>query len=243
MVMVFSCLHMQHKPYRLPRHNAILSVLHQFNTDFLVANRIAFGGGTRIALELDEYRESVDIDFLCPDRNAYRAVREQVTNVSLGQLVKRDFVYLREIKFDRYGVRTFIRFDNTDIKLEIVSCDQYDLSINPPGLFPVPYLSKNACFYTKLLAHTDRPMTEPFKDIFDLLMMHKYWGKIPEDVWAGVDAIYSKAVLNTLVKAVNDVISNPQQYVDFAIQKLRLTEPLATTLVYDDARVFLDSFP
>ncbi|WP_322543705.1 nucleotidyl transferase AbiEii/AbiGii toxin family protein [Pantoea eucrina] len=27
-----------------------------------------FGGGTRIALEINEYRESIDVDFLCPDR-------------------------------------------------------------------------------------------------------------------------------------------------------------------------------
>jgi hypothetical protein len=43
-------------------------------------------------LELDEYRESVDIDFLCRDKKSFRAVREQVTNRTLGELVKEDFM-------------------------------------------------------------------------------------------------------------------------------------------------------
>ncbi|MEZ5534816.1 MAG: nucleotidyl transferase AbiEii/AbiGii toxin family protein [Thiolinea sp.] len=66
-------------------------------------HHIYFGGGTRICLELDEYRESVDIDFLCPDRKAYIAVRETLNSASLGQLVNQDFSYLREIRADRYG--------------------------------------------------------------------------------------------------------------------------------------------
>ncbi|GAB7225145.1 hypothetical protein VoSk93_43660 [Vibrio owensii] len=47
-----------------------------------------FGGGTRIALELDEFRESIDIDFLCPNKDSYRSVRQEVMNVTLGNLVK-----------------------------------------------------------------------------------------------------------------------------------------------------------
>jgi hypothetical protein len=71
--------------YQLPHHRLIMTALAQFDADFFTQHAICFGGGTRIALELDEYRESVDIDLLCPNKDAYRAVREQVTNLSLGE--------------------------------------------------------------------------------------------------------------------------------------------------------------
>lgn len=93
-------------PYRRKHHQLIAACLENFNGEYFTEHNILFGGGTRIALELDEYRESVDIDFLCPDINAYRAVRQQVTNTSLGELVRVPFTYSREIRFDRYGVRT-----------------------------------------------------------------------------------------------------------------------------------------
>jgi hypothetical protein len=47
--------------FKRPRHKLIQAALGQFNAGFLKQNRIYFGGGTRISMELDEYRESVDI--------------------------------------------------------------------------------------------------------------------------------------------------------------------------------------
>ncbi|MEH8021221.1 nucleotidyl transferase AbiEii/AbiGii toxin family protein [Rheinheimera metallidurans] len=69
-----------------------------FNSDYLKQHNILFGGGTRIALEINEYRESVDIDFLCGDKAAFRAVRQQVTSNSLGNLVNTPFSYARDIR-------------------------------------------------------------------------------------------------------------------------------------------------
>ncbi|WP_346010485.1 nucleotidyl transferase AbiEii/AbiGii toxin family protein [Citrobacter sp. RHBSTW-00535] len=55
--------------YKIKHHKLIRSVLNNFNADFFFANSIYFGGGTRIALEIDEYRESIDVDFLGNDSN------------------------------------------------------------------------------------------------------------------------------------------------------------------------------
>lgn len=51
--------------FKRDHHNKILKVLHAMNSDILAKSGAYFGGGTAIALQLDEYRESVDIDFLC----------------------------------------------------------------------------------------------------------------------------------------------------------------------------------
>ncbi|WP_295590094.1 nucleotidyl transferase AbiEii/AbiGii toxin family protein [uncultured Lamprocystis sp.] len=59
--------------YKRAHHRRIFSVLSQMDPDFLRAAACCFGGGTCLALVLDEYRESVDIDFLCAATEGYRA--------------------------------------------------------------------------------------------------------------------------------------------------------------------------
>jgi len=71
--------------YTQPHHQLIEQLLQGFNHEYLGSHNILFGGGTRIALELKEYRTSVDIDFLCANAEAYRAVRRQVTSQSRGE--------------------------------------------------------------------------------------------------------------------------------------------------------------
>ena len=50
------------------RHLAVAKALATLDAGFLKRSQCFFGGGTRIVLELKEYRESADIDFLCSDR-------------------------------------------------------------------------------------------------------------------------------------------------------------------------------
>ncbi|MEH0072719.1 nucleotidyl transferase AbiEii/AbiGii toxin family protein [Pannonibacter sp. Pt2-lr] len=47
-----------------------------------------FGGGTAIVLQLDEYRESVDIDFLCASQEGYRLIRQAVFGAGLAGLIR-----------------------------------------------------------------------------------------------------------------------------------------------------------
>lgn len=194
--------------FKRPRHRLIQSVLTQFNASYLTQNRIYFGGGTRISMELGEYRESVDIDFLCPDKASYRAVRETVTERSLGHLVRHEFEYPRNIRFDRYGVRTFIRWQGELVKLEIISCDDYSLhSAELPGV-PVPVIDRAGCFTTKLLANADGGLSPPYKDILDLLMMQVTWGEIPEQAWKAAEQQYGSAVKSAYTTALQSVLKN-----------------------------------
>ena len=47
-------------------------MLSNLGRTFLEQCHCYFGGGTRIVLELGEYRESKGIDFLCSSRDGYR---------------------------------------------------------------------------------------------------------------------------------------------------------------------------
>lgn len=53
--------------FERPHHQRIAHVLTALDGDRLRQYGCLFGGGTCIALRYDEYRESVDIDFLVSD--------------------------------------------------------------------------------------------------------------------------------------------------------------------------------
>lgn len=219
--------------YSIKFHQIIESALNEFNADFFCANNIVFGGGTRIALELGEFRESVDIDFLCPNRDSYRAVREQVMNTTLGLLVKKDFTYVRDIRADRDAVRTIISHKGIKIKLEFVSFDNYDLkSCFDTTKFPVPFLDKTSCFYTKLLANADRKLVSPYKDILDIIAMYKAWGNIPNEAIKLAENRYGKKVIvPSLIESINALIKNEKEYEKVA-KGLKMKEEWIQDIIY-----------
>jgi hypothetical protein len=54
-----------------PEHQAVATVLRTMDHDLLMTCACWFGGDTGIVLDLDEYRLSKDVDFLCPDTDGY----------------------------------------------------------------------------------------------------------------------------------------------------------------------------
>ena len=66
--------------YSRQHHQKIAHALALLNAPLLRDHDCYFAGGTAIALMFDEYRESVDIDFLVSNLVAYRHLRELATN-------------------------------------------------------------------------------------------------------------------------------------------------------------------
>lgn len=228
--------------FNRPHHQQVVKALHQFNASYLAEHQILFGGGTRIALELGEFRESVDIDFLCGDSLAYKAVRKQVSNHSLGDLVIQDFDYPREIRVDRDAVRCFIRIDETLIKLEFVACADYQLKPASQNFLPVPILDKTSCFITKLLANADRYNDYPYKDIFDLLAIYQAWGEIPTRAWQVSDEIYSeKVVKKGLITALENTQKYSDKFLKIATNDLMIAEDFAHELITVTAQKWLET--
>lgn len=54
--------------FQRAHHNSALDALHGLDGNLLAKAHCFFGGGTAITLALGEYRESVDIDFLCASK-------------------------------------------------------------------------------------------------------------------------------------------------------------------------------
>jgi hypothetical protein len=159
--------------FRRPHHQAIGAALATMNAPFLERAHCYFGGGTCIALMLDEFRESRDIDFLCASRDGFRQLREAVKEDSLGKVLRRRIPLAREVRADRDGIRTFLSVGELRIKLEIVLEARIDLKSAPDRFLGVPVLDIECLAAEKFLANADRGMDESTKsrDIIDLAFL------------------------------------------------------------------------
>src|SRR3990172_7508418 len=131
---------MPKRKFSRPRHGTVARILEALNAPFLERARCYFGGGTRIVLALNEYRESADIDFLCSSRDGYRELRSTIGSSSLGRIVSGELNLARDVVADRYGIRTFVEMDGEKIKLEIVNEGRIEVSGNSAAGIHVPCL-------------------------------------------------------------------------------------------------------
>ena len=192
--------------FRRPWHRLVWQVLESLNGDLLARARCWFGGGTRVAMELGEFRESVDVDFLCEDREGYRILRSTVTQNSLGDLVSRSLELMRDVRADMYGIRTFLRVDGQPVKFEVIFEGRIPLTGEARSPFPVEVLARPSCFAEKLLANADRGRdpSANARDLIDLAFMAANWPE--EDLHTGMataQSAYGDAVRRELDAALS----------------------------------------
>jgi hypothetical protein len=213
--------------FKRPHHNRIQSLLTALDADFLGRNACFFGGGTAIVLALDEYRESVDIDFLCASQDGYRELRNTITNVSLGAIFARPVELAREVRADRYGIRTFLLMDGVPVKFEIVSEGRIHIDGCVDPVTGVPTLSRTDMYAEKLLANADRYNDKAVasRDIIDLAMMIGHWGRIPSDAWAKARQAYGASVDHAFQSALDLV--GERAYLVQCLQKMHMDPTLA----------------
>lgn len=214
------------KKYNSEHHRKIHEVLKKLNCDFLNSCECYFGGGTAISLILDEYRESVDIDFVCASDSGYKQLRESIFDFGFKQ-IGTDVQLSRDVKSDHYGIRTAILIDGIPIKFEIIK--ESRLKKITPGCYvgiPVVCLSKSDMFTEKVLANTDRFKDKHVlsRDIIDLIAMEHAWGVIPEQSFVLAEHAYGKLARLSIDKAY-DMISD-SNYLNDCFQKMNITDEM-----------------
>lgn len=160
-----------------PHHKRVLKLLNAMSRDALRETACYFGGGTRIVLELDEYRESLDVDFLCADQEGYRTLRNNISSNSLGALFKKPPKLARDVRADMYGIRTFIEIDSEAVKFEIIREARVPLVGTDVSDIPVACLDHPTAAAEKFLANTDRGLDKSTRsrDLIDLAFMAGSW--------------------------------------------------------------------
>jgi nucleotidyltransferase AbiEii toxin of type IV toxin-antitoxin system len=167
------------RSFRRASHQVVGRLLHALDCRLLLSAECYFGGGTQLALTYGEYRESRDVDFLCSSRAGFRKLRECVAQDSLGAIARRPLQLAREVRADREGIRTFVDFDGTRIKFEILLEGRLDLTGALDRTLGIPVLSVNDAVAEKFLANTDRGLDESTlgRDLIDLAFLATNLGK------------------------------------------------------------------
>ena len=199
------------KPQRA-HHQRVLTALHALDAAFLARCECYFGGGTRIVLALDEYRESADIDFLCASRAGYKTLRGTVTDTSLGRIGKTRLKFAREVIADRYGIRTFLDVDGAKLKLEIILEGRISLGGGMADDLPVPVLDAASCCAEKFLANADRWNDESTlgRDAIDLAFMAAQWERAAlRTGFSTATEAYGKIIATAARRAATKLVEQP----------------------------------
>jgi hypothetical protein len=198
--------------FERPHHQKIAKLLGMLDGGFLLEAKCYFGGGTAIALSLDEYLESVDVEFLCSSQEGYRHLRSTATQQSLGRIVGGDAIYSRDVRTDRYAIRVFLEIDEVPVRFKIVREGHLSLQGALDPALGVPVLSRTDLFATKLLANADRFLDDAAygRDIIDLAMMSSRWGPLPDAAFAKARQAYGSAVDAAFEKAARRM-SDPRR--------------------------------
>lgn len=216
--------------FRIEWHRDVLKVLEALDAERLLSCGALFGGGTRLALDLNEYRESLDVDFLCSDASGYADLRMLARQNGYAALFPEagsaGLSFPREMKIDQYGIRFVVLYGERMIKVEIIREARVDLAPGVrPGWAPVDCLAVEDCWAIKLLANSDRwPDRQVLsRDLFDLAAMRANWGSIPEGSWQKAEEAYKSSVRTDLGKAL-DLLLNNEDYRRRCFTGLKISE-------------------
>ena len=200
--------------YKREHHQNIANVLGQLNSTLLKEHHCYFGGGTAIALLQNEYRESVDIDFLVADIASYRDLRQLLTGPDgIHAITKKgsNLILAREIRADQYGIRTSIESGNTKIKFEIVLEGRISFDIPGPSdvIGDITTLSRLDLMASKLLANSDRWNDQAVfsRDMIDLVMLNPGKEELNNALQKAY-AAYGESIHRDMHKAISALLSN-----------------------------------
>ncbi|MEZ4705051.1 MAG: nucleotidyl transferase AbiEii/AbiGii toxin family protein [Bdellovibrionota bacterium] len=226
--------------FKREHHLRIVTVLQSLNAEILRNQKCYFGGGTAIVLLKDEYRESVDIDFLCSDLEGYRILRQRLRDKDGLKAVTREGFALkscREIRTDQYGIRTMLAVGDVEIKFEIVFEGGISLDIPDKNdhICNVPTLTKLDMAASKLLANSDRWADQSVygRDLIDLSMLDLS-STLFKKALAKASKAYGENIRTDLAKAIEQMRHSPDQLKD-CMNALKMTS-IPRSLLWDKIR-------
>lgn len=198
--------------FKRPHHQNIARFLEKLDADLLERAGCYFGGGTAIVLSANEYRESVDIDFLCASADGYRQIRELVSDNDINKLAKEPIRLVRDVRKDRDKIYTVIDAGDGEppIKFELVREVRIPIEGQRIAGLPVATLCRTDLYAEKILANADRwpDASVMYRDAIDLAMMVDQWGPIPNAALAKTEAAYGNDAVGSLVKVTGYLTGN-----------------------------------
>jgi len=222
--------------FKREHHQRIHRVLLALDAPMLRSHHCHFGGGTAIVLSHGEYRESVDIDFLVSDIDAYRDLRKglqtQQQLESLFGIGHGPLASVPEIRADQYGIRTRLSVATSIIKFKIVF--EARINFDEPGpkdqIGGISTLSEVDLAASKLLANVDRWADAGVysRDVIDLAML-ELSKRAASQAFEKAESAYGDAVKRDLHKAVDMLKGRPDRLAA-CLENLAMDVPQALML-------------
>lgn len=212
-------------------HRLIATALGCLDPEVLRQHRCLFAGGTSMSLRFGEYRESVDIDFVVSDVEAYRLLREMCRRDGFDSLTipGQRVVAAEPLRIDQYGIRTRLTVMGTAIKFEIIREARIDL--DPPGprdvILGVASATVADLLAIKLLANSDR-WSDPTvfnRDIIDLAMVRPSRPELRRAIDKATRA-YGQSVCADAQTAIAWLLDH-EQVLDRSRRQLGMSQPRA----------------
>ncbi len=218
--------------FKRPHHQRISEILERLNHELLMEHHCFFGGGTAIALLYEEYRESVDIDFLISDLEHYRALRDLLTGPDgIGSITHKNMklALAREIRADQYGIRTVIQMGDVRVKFEIVLEGRisFEMPKDKDRVGEIATLSRGDLMASKLLANSDRWNDGSVfsRDIIDLAMLDSKKDELQKALQKSQLA-YGDSICRDLQKAVERLLTREHE-LEKCMEALQMNVPRA----------------
>ena len=189
-----------------PHHRRVEAVLRMLNAGRLHDLQCYFGGGTAISLQLGEYRESIDIDFLCKSRG-FHEIHRGVYLEGVRFLFSRAPRLASETRRGRDAIRCAIDLEDggKPIKFEIIQ-EGYLQSLEAGDpVCGVTCLSKADSIACKLMANADRGLdpAHQFRDFIDAAVASNAWkGEAPGGFEKAISAYGNDGSILTAVEKV-----------------------------------------
>ncbi len=217
--------------FERPHHQKIAKLLRTMDGDLLARAKCYFGGGTAIALKLGEYRESVDVDFLCSDKAGYRLLRNTITPPTLGTVLRSPVKHLRDVRTQRDKISTFLEIDDAPVRVEFVLEGRIDVDGALDPELSVPVLHRDDMYAEKLLANTDRALdrSQMSRDLIDLAMMIKAWGPIPATALEKAEAAYGRSIYDYFDRGL--ALLHDDRYRDECLQAMAMAPDLGAGII------------
>ena len=197
--------------FRRSHHQVIEAALGCLDSGRLRERGVLFAGGTALSLRFGEYRESVDIDFVVADADAYRRLREVCRQEGFDAITiaGQRAVVAGPLRIDQYGIRTRLTVVGVAIKFEIIR--EGRILLDAPGNEDVvaglatPTLADLVAM--KLLANSDR-WSDPAvfsRDVIDLAMVQPGRPVLARAI-AKASTAYGDAVVRDAHASINGLL-------------------------------------
>lgn len=217
--------------FERPHHQKVAKLLCNMDGDLLARARCYFGGGTAITLKLDEYRESVDINFLCSDQEGYRVLRNAITPPTLGSVLRSPLQHVRDVRTQRDKISAVLEVDEAPIRVEFVLEGRISISGTLDSSLGVPVLDRDDMYAEKLLANADRALdrSQMSRDLIDLAMMIKAWGPIPAAALKKAETAYGHTIPDYFEKGL--ALLRDDRYRNGCLDAMAMPAGLGETII------------